>query len=69
MAKEFRLLTSNHLPLTAAGLNSVRDFVHVSESFNIQLAYGMSMVLPWCLFLPEINSTEGQLRPSSNSKS
>jgi hypothetical protein len=55
MAKWFRSLTLNHLPLTALGSNPNRDFGY----FHVRnLAYGT--------FVPEI--TEGHLRSSSISK-
>jgi hypothetical protein len=50
-----RLLISDHLPLTAVGSNPDRDFgfFHDCEE-AVQLAYGTSVVLLRCLFLPEI---------------
>jgi hypothetical protein len=53
-AEWLRLLTSNHLPLTAVGLNPDRDFWVLSCEEAIQLAYRKSMVLLRCLFVPEI---------------
>jgi hypothetical protein len=55
VAEWLRFLTSNHLPLTAVGLNPDRDFgfFHVRKlsSIIIQLAYGMSVVLLRCQFV------------------
>jgi hypothetical protein len=54
VAKWLRLLTSNDLPLTAVGSNPDRDFGILSCEEDIQLAYGMSVVLLRCPFVPEI---------------
>jgi hypothetical protein len=45
VAKWFRLLTSNHLALTAVGLNPNRDFGFFSCEEAIQIAYRTSAVL------------------------
>ena len=42
------------LPFAAAGLNPASDFGYFSCEEAIQLAYGMSVVLLWCLLVNEI---------------
>jgi hypothetical protein len=53
VAELLRSLTSNHLPLTAVGSNPYRDFgfFHVRK---LSKAYGTSVVLLRCPFVPEI---------------
>jgi hypothetical protein len=47
-------MTSNYLPLTIVGLNPYRDFGFFHVRKLIKLAYGTSVVLLKCLFIPEI---------------
>jgi hypothetical protein len=54
MGHPLRLLASNHLPLTAVGSNPDRDFRFFHMRKDIQLAYGTSVVLLRCPFVPEI---------------
>jgi hypothetical protein len=55
VAEWLRSLTSNHLPLTAVGSNPDRNFVFLDVRIQaIKLAYGMSVVLLGCPFMPEI---------------
>jgi hypothetical protein len=55
-AEWLRSLTSNHLLLTAVGSNPYRDFFSgiLSCEEAIQLAYGTSVFLLRCPFVPEI---------------
>jgi hypothetical protein len=48
-----RSLTSNYLPLTAVGSNLDRTWIFSCEE-AIQLAYGTTVVLLRCPFVPEI---------------
>jgi hypothetical protein len=54
VAEWLRLLTSNHLPLTAVGSNPDRGLWILSCEEAIQLAYRTSVVLLRCPFVPEI---------------
>ena len=72
MAVWFKSMTSNHLPLTAVGLNPIKDFSYEEAT---QLAYRMSNVLLRCPLMPKIihrGAPEvflGHLRSSSTSES
>ena len=46
-------LTSNHLPLTAVGLNPPKGHWILLCDEDIQLAYGKSVVLVRCPLVPE----------------
>jgi hypothetical protein len=55
VSKWLRSSTSNHLPLTAVGSNPPwQGFWILSCEEAIQLAFGTTMVLLRCLFVPEI---------------
>jgi hypothetical protein len=54
VAEWLRSLTSNHLPLTAVGSNPDMGLWILSCKEAIQLAYGTSVVLLRCPFVPEI---------------